>query len=115
LQGWSRQGVLLLNATLTVKAADPNSHSSFGWDKFTDRVIELLNQKHAHLVFILWGNFAQKKAKSLNLGKHLVLKGPHPSPFSADSGFFGCKHFSKANTFLKSHSLTPIDWSALDL
>jgi uracil-DNA glycosylase len=119
LEGWSRQGVLLLNASLTVQESQPNSHSAkgktpLGWEKFTDSVIDLLNKRSSHLVFMLWGADAQKKGPSLNQSKHLVLKAPHPSPFSADKGFFGCKHFSKANNFLKKNQIQTIDWAALD-
>ena len=110
LYQWAQQGVLLLNATLTVRANQPNSHAGIGWQQFTDAVINLLNEKKQHLVFLLWGNFAREKGSCIDENKHLVLKAPHPSPFSADKGFFGCRHFSKANHYLMQHGLTPIDW-----
>jgi uracil-DNA glycosylase len=110
LYQWAQQGVLLLNATLTVRANQPNSHAGIGWQQFTDAVIRLLNEKKQHLVFLLWGNFAREKGSCIDEKKHLVLKAPHPSPFSADKGFFGCRHFSKANHYLMQHGLTPIDW-----
>ena len=111
LTSWAKQGVLLLNATLTVEAGKAGSHQNKGWETFTDRVIEELNRHGTHLVFILWGSYAQKKGAFIDDKKHLVLKSPHPSPFSADRGFFGCAHFSKTNTYLKSHGKTEIDWS----
>ena len=114
LTSWAKQGVLLLNATLTVEAGKAGSHQNKGWETFTDRVIELLNRHRTHLVFILWGSYAQKKGAFINEEKHLVLKAPHPSPFSADRGFFGCAHFSKTNAFLKKHGKIEIDWSISD-
>ncbi|MDE0518988.1 MAG: uracil-DNA glycosylase [Bdellovibrionales bacterium] len=111
LNYWAKQGVLLLNSTLTVEAGKAGSHQNKGWEFFTDKVIHLLNEEREHLVFMLWGSFAQKKGYFINQEKHLVLKAPHPSPFSADRGFFGCAHFSKANTYLKEHGKEVIDWS----
>ncbi len=110
LSAWAHQGVLLLNSVLTVEANSPASHQGKGWELFTDFVIQKLQQIKPHLVFILWGKFAQSKESLIDSEKHLVLKAAHPSPFSAYRGFFGCKHFSKTNTFLHSHQLTPIDW-----
>ncbi|MEN9953326.1 MAG: uracil-DNA glycosylase [Bacteroidota bacterium] len=107
---WAQQGVLLLNATLTVRANQPNSHAGIGWQRFTDAVIQILNEQCEHLVFILWGNFAKEKGMHIDSKKHLVLKAAHPSPFSADKGFFGCKHFSKTNEYLVKQGKTPIDW-----
>ena len=114
LNGWASQGVLLLNATLTVEAGKAGSHQNKGWEIFTDRVIHLLNTEREHLVFMLWGAFAQRKGAFIDTQKHLVLKAPHPSPFSADRGFFGCSHFSKANTYLKSHGKKEINWRLSD-
>lgn len=110
LSPWARQGVLLLNATLTVRANDPNSHSGIGWQKFTDAVVRKLNENKQHLVFILWGNFAKQKGEFIDQKKHLVLKAAHPSPFSADKGFFGCRHFSMTNEYLVKHGQEPINW-----
>ena len=110
LEHWSRQGVLLLNATLTVRAHTPGSHQGKGWEQFTDTVIDTLSNECSSLVFILWGNYAQQKGKNIDANKHLVLKSPHPSPFSAHRGFFGNKHFSKANDYLVEQNKTPIDW-----
>ena len=110
LSSWARQGVLLLNASLTVRANQPNSHAGIGWHKFTDKVIQLLNDEFEHLVFMLWGNFAKEKGAHIDSRKHLVLKAAHPSPFSVEKGFFGCKHFSKTNEYLMSHGKLPIDW-----
>lgn len=110
LSQWAAQGVLLLNATLTVRANQPNSHSGIGWQIFTDAVIHILNEKKQNLVFMLWGNFAREKGINIDEKKHLVLKSAHPSPFSADKGFFGCKHFSLANAYLMQHGLNPVDW-----
>ena len=114
LISWAKQGVLLLNATLTVEAGKAGSHQNRGWETFTDRVIYLLNKHREHLVFMLWGSYAQKKGEFINTKKHLVLKTSHPSFFSADRGFFGCGHFSKANTYLKTHGKEEIDWSISD-
>ena len=110
LSSWATQGVLLLNASLTVRANQPNSHAGIGWQKFTDKVIQLLNDEFEHLVFMLWGNFAKEKGAHIDSRKHLVLKAAHPSPFSVEKGFFGCKHFSKTNEYLMSHGKLPIDW-----
>ena len=110
LEHWSKQGVLLLNATLTVRARNAGSHQGKGWEAFTDAAIKALSEKREHLVFMLWGNYARQKGAHIDRSKHLVLEAPHPSPFSANSGFFGCKHFSKANEYLISHNQTPIDW-----
>ncbi|MGI6685979.1 MAG: uracil-DNA glycosylase [Bacillota bacterium] len=107
---WAKQGVLLLNTSLTVVANAANSHRNKGWEKFTDAVIKLLNQKDAPVVFLLWGNNAKEKAKYLTNPKHLILKSAHPSPLSATRGFFGCKHFSQANKFLREKGQTEIDW-----
>lgn len=114
LTSWAKQGVLLLNATLTVEAGKAGSHQNRGWEVFTDRVIYLLNEHREHLVFMLWGSYAQRKGAFIDTKKHLVLKAPHPSPFSADRGFFGCAHFSKTNSYLKAHGKEGIDWSIPD-
>lgn len=114
LTSWAKQGVLLLNATLTVEAGKAGSHQNRGWETFTDRVIELLNQYRTQLVFILWGSYAQKKGAFINEKEHLVLKASHPSPFSADRGFFGCAHFSRTNAYLRAHGKTEINWSIPD-
>jgi uracil-DNA glycosylase len=111
---WAQQGVLLLNATLTVRANQPNSHAGIGWQRFTDKVIQVLNDQCEHLVFMLWGNFAKEKGMHIDSKKHLVLKAAHPSPFSADKGFFGCKHFSKTNEYLVKYGKSPIDWMIKD-
>ena len=111
LVAWAKQGVLLLNATLTVEAGQAGSHQKKGWEIFTDRIVHLLNEEREHLVFMLWGGFAQRKGAFIDGQKHLVLKAPHPSPFSADRGFFGCAHFSKANVYLKDHGKKEIDWN----
>ena len=111
LRPWAQQGVLLLNSTLSVRHKTPTSHSGQGWETFTDHMIEALNQHKEHVVFLLWGKFAQSKKSLIDSQKHLVLEAAHPSPFSAHNGFFGCRHFSKANTYLKNHGLEPIDWS----
>lgn len=110
LSRWAQQGVLLLNATLTVRASTPGSHQNKGWEKFTDTVIKLIAEKKTNVVFLLWGAYAQKKGEVIDRSKHLVLMSAHPSPFSADRGFFGCKHFSKANEYLRSKGLKEIDW-----
>ena len=110
LERWAKQGILLLNATLTVRANTPGSHQNKGWETFTDRVIELISQKKEHVVFLLWGSYAQKKADLIDSKKHLILSSPHPSPFSADRGFFGCKHFSKTNDYLLSKGKKEIAW-----
>lgn len=107
---WAKQGVLLLNTSLTVVANRANSHRNKGWEILTDRIIQLLNEKDAPVVYLLWGNNAKEKTKYLNNPKHLVLKSVHPSPLSANRGFFGCKHFSKANKFLRDNGVKEIDW-----
>ena len=107
---WAKQGVLMLNSVLTVRAHMANSHQGIGWEKFTDAVIKVLNEQDRPIVYLLWGNPAQKKAAVVNNPKHLLLKAPHPSPLSAYRGFFGCKHFSMANEFLVKNGMEPIDW-----
>lgn len=110
LEHWAHQGVLLLNTVLTVRSGEPKSHSNRGWEVFTDAVIHTLNKQEQKIVFILWGNDAQKKIKLLNNPNHMVLSGPHPSPLSAYRGFFGCQHFKKANLWLEKNGIKPIDW-----
>jgi uracil-DNA glycosylase len=110
LERWARQGVLLLNATLTVRARTPGSHQGRGWEEFTDAVIKVLSDKKEHLVFILWGNYAREKGKNIDWSKHEIIESAHPSPFSANHGFFGSKPFSKANEYLAEHRKKPIDW-----
>lgn len=110
LEEWAKQGVLLLNATLTVKASSPGSHQNVGWELFTDAVVKVLSEQKENLVFILWGAYAQKKGAVIDTSKHLVIKSAHPSPFSAYSGFFGSKPFSKCNEYLFSHGELPIEW-----
>lgn len=110
LDRWARQGVLLLNATLTVRKSEPGSHQNKGWEVFTDEVIRLVSTLREHVVFMLWGAYAQKKGAVIDGSRHLVLSSPHPSPFSADRGFFGSRHFSKANAYLEQHGLKPINW-----
>jgi len=110
LINWAKQGVLLLNSVLTVEKNSPASHSNQGWEVFTDQVIRLLNENKNNLVFLLWGAYANKKSELIDTKKHLILSAAHPSPFSAHKGFFGCKHFSKTNAFLKSTSQELIDW-----
>ena len=110
LERWAKQGVLLLNATLTVRAHQAGSHQKKGWERFTDAVVEAVNQVRENLVFMLWGAYAQKKGAVIDRQKHLVLTAPHPSPLSANRGFFGCKHFSQANDYLWMHGVEPIDW-----
>lgn len=111
LEQWANQGVFLLNATLTVRAATAGSHQNKGWEIFTDKTIEGLSAGREYLVFMLWGNYARAKKRLIDSRKHLILEAPHPSPFSANNGFFGCGHFSKANEYLRLHGLEPIDWS----
>lgn len=113
LTGWAKQGVLLLNTTLTVREGEAQSHASLGWQTFTDAIIEKIAQREQPLVFMLWGSHAQKK-KALIPPRHLVLESVHPSPLSAYRGFFGCKHFSKANEFLKERNMPTIDWGFVD-
>ncbi len=110
LSRWARQGVLLLNASLTVRAGNAGSHRSLGWGRLTDQIIARLSERREHLVFMLWGNFAKAKAALIDTSRHLTLKAPHPSPLSAYRGFFGCGHFSKANAYLQAHGKTPIAW-----
>ncbi|HEY9489346.1 MAG TPA: uracil-DNA glycosylase [Chryseosolibacter sp.] len=110
LDRWAKQGVLLLNATLTVKASAPGSHQNRGWETFTNAVIKKISDDKEGIVFLLWGAYAQKKGEIIDRNKHLVLMSAHPSPFSADRGFFGCKHFSKTNAYLKSKGKEEIDW-----
>jgi uracil-DNA glycosylase len=110
LERWAKQGVLLLNATLTVRANTPGSHQNRGWETFTDAVIKKISDEKDGIVFLLWGAYAQKKGEIIDRSRHLVLMSAHPSPFSADRGFFGCKHFSKANAYLKSKGKDEIDW-----
>ena len=110
LEKWAKQGVLMLNTVLTVRAHKPNSHQGKGWEYFTDAIIRAVNEQDRPIVYLLWGRPAQKKASMLKNPKHLILKAPHPSPYSADTGFFGCRHFSQANEFLESHGAEPIDW-----
>lgn len=110
LQSWANQGVLLLNATLTVEQAKAGSHQGRGWETFTDKAIQLVNDQCQGVVFLLWGSYAQKKAAFINTQKHLVLKAPHPSPLSAHRGFIGCGHFSATNQYLEKMSRLPIDW-----
>jgi uracil-DNA glycosylase len=111
LTPWALQGVLLLNASLTVRAGEPMSHSKIGWHTFTNCIIRTLSEKKEHIVFLLWGKFAQEKMELINIKKHHVLKAAHPSPLSAHNGFFGCRHFSKTNTYLMKQNLDPIDWA----
>ncbi|MBN8650138.1 MAG: uracil-DNA glycosylase [Cytophagales bacterium] len=110
LERWAQQGVLLLNATLTVRASAAGSHQNKGWEQFTDAVIKAISDHKTNVVFLLWGAYAQKKGEIIDRNKHLVLMSAHPSPFSADRGFFGNKHFSKTNEYLKSRGLKEIDW-----
>lgn len=110
LERWAGQGVLLINAILTVQAHQAGSHQGKGWEQFTDAVIRHLNDERENVVFMLWGSYAQKKGAFIDQTRHCVLKAPHPSPLSADRGFFGCKHFSKANAYLRSKGLTEIEW-----
>lgn len=110
LAPWAHQGVLLLNATLTVAAGAPGSHQGKGWEIFTDAVIKKLSDDREHLVFLLWGNYAKEKGAHIDREKHLVLEASHPSPLGAYKGFFGCKHFSKTNEYLQAHGQTPIQW-----
>ncbi|MFC0711619.1 uracil-DNA glycosylase [Azorhizophilus paspali] len=110
LQRWAEQGVLLLNTSLTVERGNAGSHAGMGWQRFTDRVIEVVSQRREHVVFMLWGSHAQSKRRLIDSSKHLVLCSAHPSPLSAHRGFIGNGHFSRANQFLEQHGLTPIDW-----
>ena len=110
LSTWAKQGILLLNATLTVRAGQPTSHAGKGWEVFTDRAIQEVNNNCDHVVFLLWGRYAQQKATLIDHKRHCILTAAHPSPFSARNGFFGCRHFSQANAYLAEHGRTPIDW-----
>ncbi len=110
LTNWANQGVLLLNAILTVRANEPASHSKIGWMNFTDSVIKTISEQKRNIVFILWGKFAQDKISLISTAKHLVLQSAHPSPFSVERGFYGCKHFSKTNEYLANNGIEPIDW-----
>jgi len=110
LTRWAKQGVLLLNSTLTVREKFPGSHKKIGWQRFTDKCIEKLSEKKTGLVFLLWGNYAKEKQTLINKNKHLILTAPHPSPFSAYKGFLGCKHFSQTNRYLKQQNLSEISW-----
>lgn len=110
LEHWAKQGVLLLNATLTVLQGTPGSHQGLGWETFTDGVIRKISDEKEHIVFLLWGKYAQGKEVLIDPSRHLVLKAPHPSPFSAHTGFLGCKHFSQTNTYLRQHGFEEIEW-----
>ncbi|MBR7186234.1 MAG: uracil-DNA glycosylase [Clostridia bacterium] len=110
LTKWAKEGVLLLNTSLTVREHQPNSHATCGWSWFTDSVIELLSCEKEHLVFLLWGGNARKKKPLIDKSKHLILECAHPSPLSAYNGFFGCHHYTKTNAYLKAHGISPIDW-----
>lgn len=110
LEKWAGQGVLLLNATLTVSIGQAGSHHKIGWEIFTDAVIQKISEEKEHIVFLLWGNYAKAKGKNIDRQKHLVLEAAHPSPLSAYNGFFGCQHFSKTNNYLKEHNQKPIIW-----
>ncbi|MCY4643281.1 MAG: uracil-DNA glycosylase [Bacteriovoracales bacterium] len=114
LLSWARQGVLLLNNVLTVEAKTPGSHRGKGWEKFTDKVVALINELKENVIFLLWGSQAQSKGSVVDPLRHHILKAPHPSPLSAHRGFFGCRHFSKANQILSASGRTPIDWALLD-
>lgn len=110
LEHWAKQGVLLLNATLTVEEGQAGFHQGWGWETFTDKVIKTISKQKEHVVFLLWGKYAQDKANLIDESKHLILKSTHPSPLSAHRGFLGCKHFSKTNEYLKKHSISEIKW-----
>ena len=110
LTKWAREGVLLMNTALTVREHAANSHANCGWSWFTDSVIELLSREKEHLVFLLWGGNARRKKPLIDGRKHLILECAHPSPLSAYNGFFGCRHFSRANAYLTAHGITPVDW-----
>ena len=111
LQHWAEQGVLLLNAVLTVERSRAGAHQGKGWEKFTDRIVRELNESRDGLVFMLWGSYAMKKGAMIDRSRHLVLTAPHPSPLSAHRGFFGCRHFSKANAWLEQHGQSPVNWA----
>ena len=110
LDGWAQQGVLLLNSVLSVEHSKAGSHQGKGWEQFTDACVAALNSERDHLVFLLWGAYAQKKGAIVDEARHCVLRAPHPSPLAAYRGFFGCRHFSKTNSYLEQHNLQPIDW-----
>jgi uracil-DNA glycosylase len=110
LEAWARQGVLLLNSVLTVERGNAASHQGHGWERFTDRVVEMLNQRREHLVFLLWGSHAERKGRIVDRARHLVLVSPHPSPLSAYRGFIGNGHFSRTNEYLRANAIAPIDW-----
>ncbi|MCT4617226.1 MAG: uracil-DNA glycosylase [Candidatus Gracilibacteria bacterium] len=110
LEKWAQQGILMLNATLSVRAGEANSHSNIGWQNFTDEIIKYISDKKSGIIFVLWGNYARSKKKIINLEKHFILEGVHPSPLSASRGFFGCKHFSKINDILEQNNKEKIDW-----
>jgi len=110
LESWAKQGVMMMNSVLTVEQGNAGSHRNKGWETFTDKAVELINTHCEHVVFLLWGSYAQKKADFVDRERHLVLHSPHPSPLSAHRGFFGNHHFSRANAFLVQHGITPIDW-----
>jgi uracil-DNA glycosylase len=112
---WARQGVLLLNTVLTVRAHEANSHRGRGWEEFTDAILRAVNEQDRPVVYMLWGSPAQAKAPMLTNSRHLILRAPHPSPLSAYRGFFGCRHFSKCNAFLEKNGLPPIDWQIENL
>ncbi len=111
LESWAKQGVLLLNAVLTVERSNANAHQGEGWEQFTDKIIATVNEQREQMVFMLWGSYAHKKGTMIDSKRHLVLKAPHPSPLSAYRGFFGCRHFSKANKYLLNNGKTAIDWA----
>lgn len=111
LEAWAERGVLLLNSVLTVEQGRPASHAGKGWERFTDEVIKLVAERAEPAAFLLWGRYAQQKAEFVDSRRHLVLKAAHPSPFSAHSGFFGCRHFSRANAFLEAQGVVPVDWT----
>lgn len=115
LESWARQGVFMMNAILSVEMGRPTSHRGKGWEIFTDRVIQILNEQKENLVFLLWGSYAQKKGAFIDRKRHLVLEAPHPSPLSASRGFFGCRHFSRTNEWLKEKGLEPINWNLPEL
>ena len=110
LNAWAEQGVLLLNTVLTVEAGQAHSHAKWGWEPFTDKVVDVINQHRQNVVFLLWGSHAQKKGAFIDRNRHFVLTAPHPSPLSAYRGFLGCKHFSQANTYLQAHGVAAVDW-----
>ncbi|SIT07024.1 uracil-DNA glycosylase [Neptunomonas antarctica] len=110
LESWAKQGVLLLNAVLTVEDSQAASHQGKGWEQFTDKIIDVVNRECDNVVFMLWGSYAQKKGAAIDESRHLVLKAPHPSPLAAYRGFFGCRHFSQANHYLEQHAKQPINW-----